>query len=159
MLKEFKKSSMFDWNEHCFDGEKPKMVVICLNAKEHIDKVLKLLAPSVADSNIRVRNECSGMRIDRMWLNMMIDTQYKGSTIFVVTCNTDLLSNDIMRPDCYGTYDPRSDSIYPIYKSTLQLLRKAHNLEKLFRGNAFVIGKLWDTEEERMRIITGDVSE
>lgn len=47
------------------------------------------------------------------------------------THNLSILSNDLLRPDCYFLM---SDQIRPFYELVDKDLRKAHNLEKIFKG-------------------------
>lgn len=49
----------------------------------------------------------------------------------LTTHNLTILSNDLLRPDCYFLM---ADKIYPFYKLVDKDLRKAHNLEKIFKG-------------------------
>lgn len=51
-------------------------------------------------------------------------------TIFT-THNTGVMSNDLLRPDCYFVLDK---DIKPITALTGKELRKAHNLEKIYKG-------------------------
>lgn len=51
------------------------------------------------------------------------------------THNTSIMSNDLLRPDCY--FIMSSKSIKPIYKFTQKELRSAHNIEKMYRAGAF----------------------
>lgn len=61
--------------------------------------------------------------------------QFKGVQIFVTTHNTDLLSNDLLRPDSYFVLtDKKIDSLNRL---TDKDLRFAHNLQKMFKGGAF----------------------
>jgi AAA15 family ATPase/GTPase len=53
----------------------------------------------------------------------------------VTTHNTSIMSNDLLRPDCYFIID--NNRIYPLYESTDKDLRKAHNIEKMFKAGAF----------------------
>ncbi len=55
--------------------------------------------------------------------------------IFTTTHNTDLMSNDILRPDCY--FIIKDNKIYSIADSTEKELRKAHNLQKMYKAGAF----------------------
>ena len=59
----------------------------------------------------------------------------QGVQIFVTTHNTDLLSNDLLRPDCYYVLtDEKIDSLNHL---TDKELRLAHNLQKMFKAKAF----------------------
>lgn len=55
--------------------------------------------------------------------------------VLFTTHNTDLLSNDLLRPDCY--FYMESDSIKALSDCTEKDLRKAHNLQKMFKAGAF----------------------
>lgn len=55
--------------------------------------------------------------------------------VFMTTHHTSIMTNDLLRPDCYFVIDGKE--IKPINKMTKQELRQAHNLEKMYRGNAF----------------------
>ena len=59
----------------------------------------------------------------------------KGVQIFLSTHNTDLLSNDLLRPDCY--FNIENNRIQPLSDKTSKELRKAHNLQKMFKAGAF----------------------
>lgn len=61
--------------------------------------------------------------------------QRTNTQIFVTTHNTDLLSNDLLRPDCYFLLD--SVGIRPLNHCTEKDLRLAHNLQKMFKAGAF----------------------
>ncbi|WP_156166029.1 AAA family ATPase [Spongiibacter sp. IMCC21906] len=49
----------------------------------------------------------------------------------MTTHNTGIMSNDLLRPDCYFILDK---TISPITALTGKELRKAHNLEKIYKG-------------------------
>lgn len=55
--------------------------------------------------------------------------------VFMTTHHTSIMTNDLLRPDCYFVIDGKA--IKPINKMTKQELRQAHNLEKMYRGKAF----------------------
>lgn len=55
--------------------------------------------------------------------------------VFVTTHDTFLLSNDLLRPDCF--FILRNNQIKPICDMTDKELRFGHNLEKLYRGGTF----------------------
>ena len=58
-----------------------------------------------------------------------------GVQIFTTTHNTDLMSNDLLRPDCYFILS--DDGIKPLHELTDKELRQAHNLEKMYKAGAF----------------------
>ena len=60
---------------------------------------------------------------------------YKGTQIILTTHNTDLLSNDILRPDCY--FWLYKGKIRALNQLTDKELRKAHNLQKMFKAGTF----------------------
>lgn len=55
--------------------------------------------------------------------------------IFMTTHNTDLLSNDFLRPDCY--FEIKGNKILSLSEKTEKELRKAHNLQKMYKAGAF----------------------
>ncbi|MNJ45723.1 hypothetical protein D3C77_408310 [compost metagenome] len=55
--------------------------------------------------------------------------------IIITTHNTDLMSNKIMRPDCY--FILTSEKIVSIADATRRELREGHNLEKLYQSGEF----------------------
>ena len=55
----------------------------------------------------------------------------KGVQIFTTTHNTDLMSNDLLRPDCY--FILKVNKIKAISELTEKELRLAHNLQKMYR--------------------------
>lgn len=62
--------------------------------------------------------------------------------LFALTCqvftsshNTYLMTNDLLRPDC--NFILNDNKIKPLCDCTDKELRFGHNIEKLFRGNAF----------------------
>lgn len=57
--------------------------------------------------------------------------------IFVSSHNTYLMTNDLLRPDC--NFIINDNKIKPLSECTEKELRFGHNIEKLFRGNAFQI--------------------
>lgn len=58
-----------------------------------------------------------------------------GVQIFTTTHNTDLMSNDILRPDCY--FILKDNKIKAISDLTEKELRLAHNLQKMYKAGAF----------------------
>lgn len=60
----------------------------------------------------------------------LTDTQ-----IFFSTHNTDLLSNELLRPDAYFLIE--DNKICSLDKKTDKELRKAHNLQKMFKAGSF----------------------
>lgn len=55
--------------------------------------------------------------------------------VCLTTHNTSLMSNDLLRPDCYFLIN--GEQIKPLVQCTNKELRVGHNLEKLYRGNGF----------------------
>jgi AAA15 family ATPase/GTPase len=55
-------------------------------------------------------------------------------TIFT-THNTSIMTNDLLRPDCYFIMD--KNKITPIYRFTEKELRRAHNIEKMYKAGVF----------------------
>jgi hypothetical protein len=61
--------------------------------------------------------------------------EIKGVQIFTTTHNTDLMSNDLLRPDCYFVLtDEKIESFNRLIDKDL---RFAHNLQKMFKAHAF----------------------
>ena len=56
--------------------------------------------------------------------------------LFLTTHDTNLMSSDLLRPDCYFIIQDNA-SIKNLTKLTDRELRQAHNLEKLYKANAF----------------------
>lgn len=61
--------------------------------------------------------------------------QIKDVQIFTTSHNTDLMSNDLLRPDCYFLL--RNNKIISMAGATDKELRKAHNLQKMYKAGAF----------------------
>ena len=57
--------------------------------------------------------------------------------IFLSSHNTYLMSNDLLRPDCYFILN--NNKILPLSKCTDKELREAHNLEKIYKAGAFYV--------------------
>ncbi|HIF9203091.1 TPA: AAA family ATPase [Photobacterium damselae] len=51
------------------------------------------------------------------------------------THNTSIMSNNILRPDCY--FQIKNQKVTPLYRLSDREIRKAHNLEKMYRSGAF----------------------
>jgi len=51
------------------------------------------------------------------------------------THNTGIMSNDLLRPDCY--FEIKGGLIKPLHELSDRELRKAHNLEKMYRSGVF----------------------
>ena len=65
-------------------------------------------------------------------------------TLFSLPCqaftsshNTYLMTNDLLRPDC--NFILQDNKIKPLSDCTQKELRFGHNIEKMFRGNAFEV--------------------
>lgn len=61
--------------------------------------------------------------------------EIQGVQIFTTTHNTDLMSNDLLRPDCYFILE--DNKIKAISELTEKELRQAHNLQKMYKAGAF----------------------
>jgi len=59
----------------------------------------------------------------------------KGVQIFTTTHNTNLMSNDLLRPDCY--FILKDNKVKAISERTEKELRFAHNLQKMYKAGAF----------------------
>lgn len=70
-------------------------------------------------------------------VKLLLKSFPKTQVIFT-THNTDLLSNDILRPDCYFWLN--DSSIKPLCDLTDKDIRKAHNLQKMFKAGVFQEG-------------------
>lgn len=53
----------------------------------------------------------------------------------LTTHNTDLISNEILRPDCI--FELKNNKIVPFSDLTYKALREAHNLQKMYKAGAF----------------------
>lgn len=60
-----------------------------------------------------------------------------GVQFVVTTHNTSIMSNDLMRPDCY--YLMNSSKILSLPQCTEKELREAHNIEKIYKAGAFYV--------------------
>lgn len=60
-----------------------------------------------------------------------------GIQFIVTTHNTSLMSNDLMRPDCY--YLMGNNKILPLSKCTDKELREVHNIEKIYKAGGFYV--------------------
>ena len=58
-----------------------------------------------------------------------------GVQVLTATHNTNLLSNDILRPDCY--FILKDNQIRPLSDLAAKELRRAHNLQKMYREGVF----------------------
>ena len=61
--------------------------------------------------------------------------KFENTQIIFTTHNTDLLSNDLLRPDCY--FWLHENQITSLSDLTEKELRRAHNLQKMFKAGAF----------------------
>jgi AAA15 family ATPase/GTPase len=55
--------------------------------------------------------------------------------VILTTHNTAIISNDLLRPDCY--FLMYEDKITSLSNSTVKELREAHNIEKMYRAGSF----------------------
>lgn len=70
-------------------------------------------------------------------LSMLIVSELKKipAQVILTTHNTSIMSNDLLRPDCY--FVMQGNKMGPIYQFTDKELRRAHNIEKMYRAGAF----------------------
>ncbi|WP_299974835.1 AAA family ATPase [uncultured Pseudoteredinibacter sp.] len=55
--------------------------------------------------------------------------------VLLTTHNTQLMSNEVMRPDC--CFEMQAGRIDPLMNKTSKELRQAHNIEKMYRAGSF----------------------
>ncbi len=53
----------------------------------------------------------------------------------ITTHNISLMSNNVLRPDCY--FELKKQQLVPLHELSSREIRKAHNLEKMYRSGAF----------------------
>ncbi len=58
-----------------------------------------------------------------------------GAQVIITTHNPSIMTNDLMRPDCYFVMNAKN--IQPLHKTTDKELREAHSIEKMFRAGKF----------------------
>lgn len=58
-----------------------------------------------------------------------------GIQFILTTHNTSIITNDLLRPDCYFLMN--KENIRSLAKSTSKELREAHNIEKMYKANTF----------------------
>ena len=70
-------------------------------------------------------------------LSEFIVTELKkvSAQVILTTHNTSIMSNDLLRPDCY--FLMTKEKIKPLSQCTDRELRFGHNLEKMYRAEAF----------------------
>lgn len=70
-------------------------------------------------------------------LAMLIVKEMKeaGAQVIITTHNTNVMTNDLLRPDCYFIMD--EEGIIPIFEKTDKELREAHNIEKMYKAGTF----------------------
>ena len=61
--------------------------------------------------------------------------EISGVQVFTTTHNTDLMNNDLLRPDCYFLL--KGNKIKALSELTAKELRQAHNLQKMYKAGAF----------------------
>ena len=57
------------------------------------------------------------------------------SQVILTTHNVSVMSNDILRPDCYFVMS--KTEVSPLYLKTSKELREAHNLGKMYKAGSF----------------------
>ena len=70
-------------------------------------------------------------------LSMLIVREMKkaGAQVVITTHNTNVMTNELLRPDCYFIMDDKG--VTPIYEKTDKELREAHNIEKMYKAGTF----------------------
>lgn len=58
-----------------------------------------------------------------------------GAQVILTTHNTNIMSNEFLRPDCYFIMDNKG--ISPLYMKTDKELREGHNIEKMYKAGSF----------------------
>jgi len=58
-----------------------------------------------------------------------------GVQFLLTTHNTSIMTNDLLRPDCY--FEMTKRNIRSLSKSTTKELREAHNIEKMYKSGSF----------------------
>lgn len=61
--------------------------------------------------------------------------ELKNTQVVLTTHNTDLMTNDLLRPDCY--FQLEDGKISSLAELTPKELRKAHNLQKMYKSGGF----------------------
>jgi AAA15 family ATPase/GTPase len=61
--------------------------------------------------------------------------EISNTQIILTTHNTSIISNDLLRPDCY--FLMYEDGIKSLSNSTAKELREAHNIEKMYKAGSF----------------------
>lgn len=61
--------------------------------------------------------------------------ELENTQVILTTHNTDLMSNDLLRPDCY--FKLENGIIQSLAELTPKELRKAHNLQKIYKSGGF----------------------
>ena len=92
---------------------------------------------------MKIKNEVSFVFIDEFdayyhheLSKLVIEEIKKGKyQTLLTTHNTSIMSNDILRPDCY--FIMSKEEIRPLFDFTAKELRLAHNIEKMYRAGAF----------------------
>jgi len=62
-------------------------------------------------------------------------TEVYATQVILTTHNTSVISNELLRPDCY--FLMYKDRIRSLSNSTVKELREAHNIEKMYRAGSF----------------------
>ncbi|MFC6124767.1 ATP/GTP-binding protein [Citrobacter bitternis] len=70
-------------------------------------------------------------------LSLLIVREMKkaGAQVIITTHNTNVMTNELLRPDCYFIMDEKG--IVPIFEKTDKELREAHNIEKMYKAGTF----------------------
>ena len=73
-----------------------------------------------------------------MDINEIIEKLKETGVQFILTThNTAVITNDLLRPDCYFLMGKKK--IQSLSKSTSKELREAHNIEKMYKAGSFYV--------------------
>ena len=66
---------------------------------------------------------------------VMLLKKLKNTQVILTSHHTDVLSNDILRPDCY--FELKDNSIKSFSELTNKDIRRAHNIQKMYKAGSF----------------------
>lgn len=120
----------YKWNDYCVRNGRV-LVAVVYGLPEHRQK------------EVDIYGYCETVDFDKAQdaLAVLVQNIYHsgktGWTFVVATHNTALISNDILRPDCYFVWNEEKQCAVSFDNLTNKELRLAHNIEKMFRAGDF----------------------